>query len=64
MKPVCLVNPSISRHHQLVSCVSTSASTAIPSFILAQQGTIPNYPMAIASGIRVRIGPVRYNAVN
>jgi hypothetical protein len=52
MKPVCLFNPCIGRHLQLVNWVPTPASTAISSFILAQQGTILNYPIAIAAGIR------------
>jgi hypothetical protein len=52
MKPVCLFNSCNGRHHQLVSFVLVPASTAIPSFSLERQGAIPNYPIAIAAGIR------------
>ena len=40
------------RYYWLVSCVPVLVSSVIPSFILAQQDTIPNYPITIAAGIR------------
>jgi hypothetical protein len=48
MKSVYLFNSCNGRHHQLVSYVlasASTASTAIPSFSLERQGATPNYPI-------------------
>jgi hypothetical protein len=51
MKLICLFNSCICCHRLLASCALAPASTTIPSFILAHQGTNPNYPISIAARI-------------